>query len=102
MFYNGNVTKESDPRSVYESDPVFFMNCHLDHFRTKLNNLKKRYCDIQGSRIYIFMRVLSYKHALGDSDGDLAMLDVTTKKSTPGYRKRMHKRIKLFHGLEGG
>ena len=48
MFDTGQITKESDPKSVYESNAVFYSNHRLDPFRTRLNNLKKEYCDQDG------------------------------------------------------
>ena len=45
LLDQGKVTKDSDRKSVYESNPVFYSNHRLDPFRTRLNSLRKQYVD---------------------------------------------------------
>lgn len=54
LFDEGKISKASNPKSVYESDPIFYTNHRLDPFRTRLNNLGKEYTDLCGMFIILF------------------------------------------------
>lgn len=46
LFDEAKISKSRDPKSVYESDPIFYTNHRLDPFRTRLNNPRKEYPDV--------------------------------------------------------
>ena len=51
--------KDSDLKSAYESNPIFYSENRLDSFRTRLNSLRKHYVDLQGTNFSIFSVLMS-------------------------------------------
>ncbi len=47
LIDQSEIEEDSDPKSIYESNPVFYANHRLDLFRTRLNTLRKQYADLK-------------------------------------------------------